>query len=338
VPELALELADGQGAAPVQLREHVRLGLGHADVRGGALQVDGDAVDSALQIGNHFHMGYYDMGMTDEELLRRFELGTLDGRDFPHERHVRVAWLLLREYGREAAFARLVAGIRGVARRAGRPEAFHLTITRAWFELVAAAPVLDAHPELLDRSLLGRYYSPGALASGRERWVEPDLRPLRLHAPPAAPVDLAAVMRGVPAVVAVLSTHAGGTVHAATVSSATSVSLRPPLVSVCLARSSRALALVRDARSFTLSLLASGQERVAQRFADPGRPPGADQFAGVPHHLSPYGPVVEGATTWLGCSLRAVYPGGDHEIVLGRVAVAGTGVGHPLVRYDGAFL
>ena len=119
------------------------------------------------------------MGVTDEELLAAFVTGALGGADFPHERHVLVTWMLLRRHEPDEAFRRLTAGIRDIARRAGRPEAYHETITRAWFELIAGADDLAAHPELFDKSLLGSYYSPAALAEGRTSWVEPDLRPLR---------------------------------------------------------------------------------------------------------------------------------------------------------------
>jgi hypothetical protein len=60
------------------------------------------------------------------------------------------------------------------------PGKYHETMTRAWFELVAQAETLDAHPELLDRSLLARYYSPDRLDAGRNEWLEPDLEPLLL--------------------------------------------------------------------------------------------------------------------------------------------------------------
>jgi hypothetical protein len=53
-------------------------------------------------------------------------------------------------------------------------------MTRAWFELIRQAETLDAHPELLDPSLLARYYSPRRLDAGRHEWLEPDLRPLEL--------------------------------------------------------------------------------------------------------------------------------------------------------------
>ena len=114
------------------------------------------------------------------ELVSAFEAGTVASNAFPHEAHVRVTFELIRRYGRDEAFLRLVTGIRGIAGRAGKPEAYHETITRAWFELIAGADDLDDHPELFDRRLLGRYYSAGALAAGRERWVEPDLRALEL--------------------------------------------------------------------------------------------------------------------------------------------------------------
>ena len=105
-----------------------------------------------------------------------------------------------------------------------------------------------------------------------------------------------------------LAVHAGGVVHASTVSSATSVSREPPLVLVCLAPESRALALVRETGSFALSFLASGQEEVAAHFADPGR----DQrhFAGIAHSMSPFGPVIQGAAATLGCTLAAEHAGG----------------------------
>jgi hypothetical protein len=74
------------------------------------------------------------------------------------------------------------SGIRSIAAGAGVPGKYHETITLAWFELVAQAEQLELRPELLDRGLLSRYYSPERLAQGRERWVEPDLAPLRLRA------------------------------------------------------------------------------------------------------------------------------------------------------------
>ena len=116
----------------------------------------------------------------DYSLLEAFQIGCIEASAFPHECHVCVAWGLSRSYPHEEAFARLAEGIRGIAARAGVPGKYHETITRAWFELVAQAETLEAHPELLDRGLLGRYYSAARLAAGRHEWLEPDLGPLVL--------------------------------------------------------------------------------------------------------------------------------------------------------------
>jgi hypothetical protein len=118
--------------------------------------------------------------MTDDELVVAFEAGTLGAQDFPHARHVRVAWGLARKYGQRDGLDRLIAGIRHIATRAGRPAAYHVTITRAWFELISSVDGLADHDELFDKALLERYYSSGRLAAGREQWLEPDLQPLRL--------------------------------------------------------------------------------------------------------------------------------------------------------------
>jgi hypothetical protein len=100
--------------------------------------------------------------MSDDELIQAFESGTL--HPFPHELHVRVARRLSRE---PDGYDRMVAGIRRMA-----PTKYHVTITRAWWQLIAGA-----EEALNDRMLLSRYYSPAALEAGRDRWVEPDLRP-----------------------------------------------------------------------------------------------------------------------------------------------------------------
>lgn len=130
---------------------------------------------------------------TVDALVDAFEAGALSGDRFPHARHVRVAWGLARRYGASEGLERLSAGIRAITARAGRPAAYHVTLTRAWFELIASVDDLAGHPELFDKALLGRYYSPARLALGRTRWVEPDLYPLRLPAPDPPPADLPSI-------------------------------------------------------------------------------------------------------------------------------------------------
>jgi flavin reductase (DIM6/NTAB) family NADH-FMN oxidoreductase RutF len=274
-------------------------------------------------------------------LLDAFERGELESADFPHASHVRVAWELARRYGADEGLSRLIDGIRAIARRAGRPEAYHVTITRAWFELVASVDRLEEHEELLDRTLLDRYYTRERLASGREQWVEPDLHPLRLPPPPPAPpgpVDLRPAFRRIPTTIAVLATGIGHEVHATTVGSLACVSRESALVSVCLGNESRTLDLLRHADGFTVSILASGQEWVAARFADGRRPAGSAQFAGVPHRMGRFGPAIEGSAARLDCELHAQHRCGDHHIVVAAVRSAETAADvHPLVQHDARF-
>ena len=117
--------------------------------------------------------------MNQDELLNAFESGRLGASEFPHPAHVRVAWGLAQRHEPAEAYRRLSAGIRSIATRAGKPDKFHETITRAWFALIAQVDDLAEHPELFDQRLLSQYYSPARLAAGRERWLEPDLRALR---------------------------------------------------------------------------------------------------------------------------------------------------------------
>jgi 3-hydroxy-9,10-secoandrosta-1,3,5(10)-triene-9,17-dione monooxygenase reductase component len=276
----------------------------------------------------------------EDELISAFEAGKVEGADFPHEHHVRVAWGLARRYGREDGLRRMIAGIRDMGARAGRPEAYHETITRAWFELIADAKDLDGDSVLFDRGLLSRYYSPGRLRDGRQRWVEPDLHPLGLPAPDQAqPELLHAVLRRVPTAVGVVAAHDDGAVHAATVSSITSVSRMPPLVSVCLSTRSRMLTLIRRAPTFSISVLAAKQSELADHFAAADRGDGTAQFTGVSHQLGSFGPVIDQATAWIGCRRHALYECGDHHIVLGLVGEAIAGADGPaLVRQDGTYL
>ncbi|MEU8513450.1 hypothetical protein AB0C76_17930 [Kitasatospora sp. NPDC048722] len=112
---------------------------------------------------------------------------TAGAEHFDHRRHVHLAWLAVRRHGRAAALTLVADGIRATATRAGAPQRFHVTMTRAWVELVARhasddedfTAFADRHPDLLDKGLLARHYRPGTLADERARtgWVEPDLKP-----------------------------------------------------------------------------------------------------------------------------------------------------------------
>ena len=48
-------------------------------------------------------------------------------------------------------------------------------------------------------------------------------------------------------------------------------------------------------------------------------------------------PIIEGALSWVACSLRDLIAGGDHTIAIGQVAAMDLGEGDPLVWYGGQY-
>lgn len=120
-----------------------------------------------------------------------------------------------------------------------------------------------------------------------------------------------------------------------TVSSFVSVSLDPPLVSFCVARTSQTWPQLRAGGRVCVNILSDGQAADASRFAVRG----ADRFGGVRWRPSPAGlPVLDGGLAWLDCTVHVEYGAGDHDIVVCRVdRLAGTGESGPLVRFRGAY-
>jgi flavin reductase (DIM6/NTAB) family NADH-FMN oxidoreductase RutF len=96
-------------------------------------------------------------------------------------------------------------------------------------------------------------------------------------------------------------------------SSFTSVSLDPPLVSVCVARTSTTWPLLRTLPRLGLSMLAEEHGAVARALAAKG----IDRFAEVSWKQTPGQAVfVHGSALWLECTLYQEVPAGDHEIAL----------------------
>jgi flavin reductase (DIM6/NTAB) family NADH-FMN oxidoreductase RutF len=119
-----------------------------------------------------------------------------------------------------------------------------------------------------------------------------------------------------------------------TANSLSSVSLSPPLISVCVDREADMHPVILQASRFVVNVLASDQEVLARRFSDKHE----DRFDAVGYRLSPEGLVLlDGALAHFVCAREATHPGGDHTIVLGRV-IGGTAYeGHPLLYYRGGY-
>jgi flavin reductase (DIM6/NTAB) family NADH-FMN oxidoreductase RutF len=99
-------------------------------------------------------------------------------------------------------------------------------------------------------------------------------------------------------------------------SSFTSVSLDPPLVSVCTAHTSTTWPTLAGLPRLGVSVLAEAHQSIAAALAAKGR----DRFAGVRWEATVEGAVlVHGAALWLECEIENRVPAGDHDIVVLRI-------------------
>jgi flavin reductase (DIM6/NTAB) family NADH-FMN oxidoreductase RutF len=119
-----------------------------------------------------------------------------------------------------------------------------------------------------------------------------------------------------------------------TANSLSSVSLRPPLISVCVDREADMHEAILKAGEFVVNVLSSPQETLARRFSDEHD----DRFDGVGYHLSPDGLILlDGALAHVECHRQAQHPAGDHTIVVGKVVGGATSDGRPLLFYRGGY-
>jgi 3,4-dihydroxy-2-butanone 4-phosphate synthase len=100
-----------------------------------------------------------------------------------------------------------------------------------------------------------------------------------------------------------------------TANAISSVSLDPPLLLACLARSSETLAAIRAERRFAVNVLSEEQRHHSDRFARKGDAVRSHEVDFDDHALGV--PVLPGALATVVCAVEAIHPAGDHEIVVG---------------------
>ncbi|HEX3649271.1 MAG TPA: flavin reductase family protein [Pseudonocardiaceae bacterium] len=138
-----------------------------------------------------------------------------------------------------------------------------------------------------------------------------------------------------PSGIAAVAAMDGGTPVGLAASSFTSVSLRPALASVCIARTSTTWPQLRLAPHIGLSVLAEQHGRVARALAAKG----IDRFADFRWERTDDGAVfVHDSCLWLDTHLEREIPAGDHDIVLLRIEAVWTYPDvAPLVFYGSGF-
>jgi hypothetical protein len=112
-------------------------------------------------------------------LLADFEEHRIDPAQFPHLMHVRVGFELLEHHAFPEALLHLARGLRQLAKKAGRPQAYHETITVAFLALIAERRLQGRYadwedfaarnPDLMEKRLLEKFYRPARLQSALAR-------------------------------------------------------------------------------------------------------------------------------------------------------------------------
>lgn len=109
---------------------------------------------------------------------------------------------------------------------------------------------------------------------------------------------------------------ADGQAAGVTANSFCSVSLDPPLVLWCLAKSAPSKPVFANATHFAIHVLAEHQADISARFSRPSK----DKFAGLQVTDGLAGtPLLEDAVAVFECRCEQRYDGGDHLIIVGRV-------------------
>ena len=120
-----------------------------------------------------------------------------------------------------------------------------------------------------------------------------------------------------------------------TVNSFNSLSLDPPLILWSIANTATNFNNFRVGDPFAVNVMAADQEALSLKLAKSS----GNKFEGVAFHRGLDGvPLLENCVAYLECVTEARYPGGDHEIIVGRVRRLFNIRRAPLLFHRGAFL
>jgi flavin reductase (DIM6/NTAB) family NADH-FMN oxidoreductase RutF len=149
--------------------------------------------------------------------------------------------------------------------------------------------------------------------------------------------ELRDLMRRFPAGVAVVGVSLDGERLGLTIGTLIPLSLEPPLVGFAVRREAALHELLRLSGGFGFSLLAAGQEAIAQHFARGVPPIAIWEGIGVRDTDGP--PLLEGAIGWLTGRVSAEVPAGEDTFFIGEVLSVEEGArARPLLYVDQGYV
>ncbi len=128
--------------------------------------------------------------------------------------------------------------------------------------------------------------------------------------------------------------QAGGPIGL-TANSFTALSLDPPLLLVCVAKSAASAGPLTNAQAFAVNVLQTGQRPASITFSTRGE----DRFGQTEWSVGEHGaPVLMESLSVFECRRHAIHDGGDHVILVGEVVKASFEPGlDPLLYFRGSY-
>lgn len=146
--------------------------------------------------------------------------------------------------------------------------------------------------------------------------------------------DFKAAMSCFPSGVTIVTTRdRSGQPWGFTASAFTSLSLDPPLVLVCLAKSAQCHPAFQSADRWMIHVVGDEHADLAFRFASRG----ADKFGGGEFEDQDGLPALPGVPARIECAAHAKHDGGDHTILVGEVTEVELSNVSPAVYHDRRF-
>lgn len=173
--------------------------------------------------------------------------------------------------------------------------------------------------------------------SGNTILLYESTRPPAPPPPPTPTVDLDTfrrVMGAFPSGVTIVTTvGSDGQPRGLTSLSISSVSAEPPLLLVCVGKTSRTLPALREAKSFVVNILKADRGDLSNHFASRAE----DKFAGLtwtPATAAGGAPILtEDASAWAACQTVQEVEAGDHWVIIGSIVEAASDDDAPPLLY-----
>ena len=144
----------------------------------------------------------------------------------------------------------------------------------------------------------------------------------------------AALGRFASGVTVVTTKDADGKFYGLTVSAFCSVSLEPPLILVCVEKTTGSHRALQESNFFTVNVLRESQQHYSDQFASylP------DKFDGIEFEINENGiPILQNTLAVLECRIVNTHDGGDHTIFVGQIEKSRISDGKPLIYFHGNY-